>query len=143
MEHIAIMRKSWGLTKKILTGEKRIESRWYKSRYPPWDRIKEGETVYFKDSGDPITIKTRVDKVLQFSNLTPDRVREILNKYGKEDGLAIDEIPKFFKMFKDKKYCVLVFLRDVQRIKPFNIDKTGFGLMSAWLIIEDVNKIRI
>ena len=143
MQHIAIMRKSWGLTKKILTGEKKIESRWYKSRYPPWDKIKEGETVYFKDSGDPVTIKTIVDKVIQFSNLTPDKVREILNKYGKEDGLGIDEIPKFFKMFKDKKYCVLVFLRDVQRIKPFNIDKTGFGLMSAWLIIEDVNKIKI
>lgn len=27
MEHLAIMRKSWGLTDKILNGQKKIESR--------------------------------------------------------------------------------------------------------------------
>lgn len=31
MEHVAIMRKSWGLTDKILSGQKKIESRWYKT----------------------------------------------------------------------------------------------------------------
>ena len=43
MEHLAIMKKSWNLTKKILSSEKKIESRWYKSKYPPWNKIKEGE----------------------------------------------------------------------------------------------------
>ena len=56
MEHLAIMRKSWGLTKKILSGEKKIESRWYKSKYPPWGKIRSGEIVYFKDSGEPVSI---------------------------------------------------------------------------------------
>lgn len=143
MEHVAIMRKSWMLLPKILTGEKKIESRWYKSRYQPWDRIKEGETVYFKDSGGPVSIKTEVDKVLQFSNLTSEKVKEILNKYGKIDGLGIDDIPKFFEMFKDKKYCILVFLKNPQRIKTFDINKSGFGSMCSWISIEDVNKIRV
>ena len=71
MEHVAIMRKSWGLTQKILSGKKKIESRWYKVKYAPWDRIKFGEIVYFKDSGEPVTIKTEVEKVIQFSDLTP------------------------------------------------------------------------
>lgn len=143
MEHVAIMRKSWGLLPKILTGEKKIESRWYKSRYQPWDRIKEGETVYFKDSGEPVSIKTEVDKVLQFSNLTSEKVKEILNKYGKIDGLGIDDIPKFFEMFKDKKYCILVFLKNPQRINTFDINKSGFGSMCSWISTKDVNKIRV
>ena len=37
MEHLAIMKKEWKLTEKIITGEKRIESRWYKDKYPPWN----------------------------------------------------------------------------------------------------------
>jgi len=143
MEHVAIMRKSWELVPKILTGQKKIESRWYKTKYPPWDKIKKGETVYFKDSGEPVTVKTKVDKVIQISELNPKRVKEILDKYAKPDGLGINEIPKFFEMFKHKKYCILIFLKNPEKIKPFDIDKSGFGYMSSWLTIEDINKIKV
>lgn len=143
MDHIAIMKKSWGLTQKILSGAKTIESRWYKSKYAPWDKIKQGETVYFKDSGMPVTIKAEVDKVLQFSGLTPEKVKELLDEYGAEDGISVEDIPKFIELFKDKNYCMLIFLKNPQKIEPFNISKKGFGLMSAWISVEDVNKIRI
>ncbi len=142
MEHVAIMRKSWGLTQKILSGQKKIESRWYKVKYAPWDRIKSGENIYFKDSGEPVTIKAEVDKVIQFSDLTPEKVKEILYQYGQADGLGIDKIPEFFEMFKDKKYCILIFLKNPQKIVPFEIDKTGFGVMSAWISVDNVNKIK-
>ena len=78
MEHIAIMKKSWKFIDKILTGEKTIESRWYTSRRVPWNRIKKGETIYFKDSGEPVTIKAEADKVLQFSDLTPKTIEDIM-----------------------------------------------------------------
>jgi len=142
MEHIAIMRKSWGLTKKILTGEKTIESRWYKNKYRPWDNIKAGESVYFKDSGDPITIKAEVKKVIQFSNLIPSKVKEVLENNAISDGLCIEDIPKFYNMFKDKKYCILVFLKNPEKVEPFNIDKKGFGMMSSWITIDNVKRIK-
>lgn len=137
------MKKSWNLTSKILSGEKKIESRWYKSRYPPWDRIKSGETVYFKDSGEPVTIKAEVEKVLQFSDLNPEKVREIFNQYGADDGIGVNDISKFVELFKDKNYCMLIFLRNPQKIPPFEIDKTGFGLMSAWICVDNVNRIKV
>lgn len=143
MEHIAIMRKSWGLTQKILNGQKKIESRWYSVKYRPWDNIKEGETIYFKDSGEPVKLKAEVSKVMQFANLIPSRVKEILDEYGDGDGLEKDKIPEFFERFKDKKYCMLIFLKNPQKIKPFEIDKTGFGAMSAWITIDSVSKIRV
>ena len=143
MDHLAIMKKSWGLTQKILSGQKKIESRWYKARYPPWNRIKSGETIYFKDSGEPVTIKAEVDKVIQISNLNPEKVKAILNKYAQEDGLGIEEIPRFFEMFKEKKYCILIFLKNPQKIRPFEIDKTGIGMMCAWICVDDIGKIKM
>ena len=134
------MKKSWKLTQKILAKEKTIESRWYKSKHSPWDNIKAGETVYFKDSGDHVRIKAEVEKVIQFSNLNPKKIKEILYKYGKD--LGITNIPKFVKFFKHKKYCILIFLRNPQKIKPFGIDKTGFGIMSAWITVDDINRIK-
>ncbi len=142
MEHLVIMRKSWGLTEKILDGRKKIESRWYSVKYKPWDGIKAGEIVYFKDSGEPVRIKAEVGKVIQFADLTPKRVREILDEYGKDDGIEPEKIPEFFERFKDKKYCVLIFLKNPAEIEPFNINKTGFGAMSAWIMIDDIFKIK-
>lgn len=52
MHHVAIMKPSWKLIPKILSGEKTIESRWYQTRRAPWNGIAAGDVVYFKDSGE-------------------------------------------------------------------------------------------
>ncbi|MBD3361267.1 hypothetical protein GF358_00590 [Candidatus Woesearchaeota archaeon] len=140
MHHIAIMKKSWKLIDKILSGSKTIESRWYSSKIAPWNKIKQGETVFFKNSGSPVSAKAEVSRVLQFSDLNSKKVKDILVKYA--DSLGIDNIPNFLTRFRDKKYCILVFLKNPEKITPFGIDKTGFGLMSAWISVEDINRIR-
>lgn len=142
MEHLAIMRKSWGLTKKILNGQKKIESRWYSVKYKPWSSIKEGEVIYFKDSGEPVRLKAEVSRVMQFADLIPNLVKEILDEYGDDDGIEKDKISEFFDRFKYKKYCMLIFLKNPQEIEPFGIDKTGFGAMSAWITIENISRIK-
>jgi len=142
MDHLAIMKKSWGLTEKILNGEKKIESRWYCHKYQPWDRIKAGEIVYFKDSGEPVTIKAEVSRVLQFADLTSRRVKEILEQYGHDDGIEPEKIRDFYERFKDKKYCLLIFLKNPEAIEPFEFNKSGFGLMAAWITVADINKYK-
>lgn len=130
MEHVAIMKKSWGLTGKILKGKKRIESRWYKTKRKPWDAIKARDTVYFKNSGEPGKIKA-------------DKVKDILEKYGEDDGIERKRIPEFYERFKDKKYCILIFLKNPRAVKPFEIDKSDFGSMSAWITIDKIEKLKI
>ena len=143
--HIAIMRKSWGLTQKILSGEKTIESRWYMNRYKPWSDIKQGDIVYFKDSGDPVKIRATVNRVIQFEGLTPQKVKEILNQYAKADGLGVNkkDINSYFELFKNKKYCLLIFLKDPEEVKPFEIDKSGFGSMAAWITVDNLDRIKV
>ena len=139
MDHVAIMKKSWRLVEKILTGQKKIESRWYVRRCIPWGRISKKDTVYFKNSGEPVRIKAEVRRVIQFSDLNPRLVKEILALYGKADG--IDDISYFFNLFKNKRYCILVFLKNVKKVKPFNVNKKGFGSMSAWISVKSVRRI--
>lgn len=142
MEHIAIMNKSWGLTDKILTGQKTIESRWYRAKYAPWGQIHPEEIIYFKNSGEPATISARVDRVEYFSNLTSDKVKEILEKYGQDIGIEEERRAEFFEMFKDKRYCMLIFLKNAQQIPPFGINKHGFGAMASWLYVESVDRLK-
>ena len=138
MDHVAIMNKKMGLIDKILDGRKTIESRWYKNRTSPWGKIKAGNRVFFKNSGELITVKAEVAKVLAFDNLTPKRVREILEKYGRDDGIAQEKMNYFYKLFSNKKYYLLIYLKKVEKIEPFEINKSGFGQMAAWMTVEDI-----
>ena len=140
LDHVAIMKRSRKLIAKILSGEKTIESRWYVNRICPWDRINVGDTVYFKDSGEPATVKANVSKVLQFKNLSPRSVKNILQTHGKEIGMEPSE--KNIQEGAAKNYCILIFLEDARKIEPFKIDKTGYGLMSAWITVDNINKIK-
>jgi ASC-1-like (ASCH) protein len=142
MYHIAIMKKSWKLTKKVLKGTKTIESRWYLHKYAPWGRITVGDTIFFKNSGEPVKLQATVGKILSFDNLTPNMVYKILLTYSKEDGIEEKEIPVFYERFKDKKYCLLIFLKSVEKIEPFDINKKGFGKMAAWISTDNLKKIK-
>lgn len=109
-----------------MSGEKKIESRWYKYRRDPWNKIKLGEKVYFKDAGKPVTAMAEVERVEQFT---------VLEKAAKVFG---DK-----SWMRGKNYCVLIWLKNPKRIEPFRINKAGFGSAVAWLCMENINKIRV
>lgn len=131
MDHVAIMSKSFGdLIDQVLTGKKTVESRWSKNKIAPWNKIKIGEKVYFKNAGGPVIAVAEVEKVLQFDNLNPKKIRDILNKWPLVD----------YEWAKSKNYCVLIFLKNPRPVKPFKIDKTGFGTGAAWMCVENIEK---
>ena len=141
MHHVAIMKKSWGLIPKILSGEKTIESRWYQTRRAPWDRVAVGDTVYFKNSAEPITAQATVSKILQFEISTRSELAEIVKKYGNKICL-INKDTSTWKTVP--KYCILIFLSNPKPVpKPFFINKTGFGTGSAWLCVGDIKKVKM
>ncbi len=141
IDHVAILYKKGNLLDKILSREKTIESRWYNSKYPPWNRIKTDDVIYLKDSGGLVRGKVTVERVLQY-NLTQEKSEELFHQYGKKICLNEPDISKWLAWTKSKKYCILLFLKDPQTIKPFQTDKTGFGNACAWMIVGDINKVR-
>lgn len=145
MDHIAILTKKYKLLELILAGKKTIESRWYKCKRDPWNKISIGDKIYFKNSGELITAFAEVENVLQYDGLSEQRIREIYEKYGFEiAGTSDFDTNKLVldKFSQSKNYCILVFLKNPKQIPAFNINKSGFGNASAWLCVDDINKIR-
>ena len=140
MDHVAILRKSKiskgdDLLGDILKGIKTIESRWYVNKIDPWNKINKGDEVYFKESGCPITAKARVFKVLQFENLNRENIINILNEYGKaiSPTSSNEQLEQWADKILNKRYCILVFLGNVEKIEPIYINKKGFGISCAWM----------
>jgi len=138
MEHLAILNKRLNLLQKIISGEKTIESRWYLHKKAPCGCIKKGDIVYFKDSGEPVSVKASASSVLQFDDLNDAKILQILREYGKQ--LGVNEC--YASNIRGKRHCVLVFLENVKQVKPFNIDKKGYGMMSAWISVENIGQIK-
>lgn len=139
MHHVAIMNPRWKLIAKIVSGEKVIESRWYMTRRAPWNGLKKGDTVFFKDSGKRVTAESRVGKVLQFELASVDDARSIVKKYGKKICIVNKDPASWGTR---PKYCILIFLTKARLLKKsFSIDKQGFGSAAAWLTVRHINDI--
>lgn len=120
MDHVAVMNKRYGdLIAKILSGEKKIESRWSKNKIVPWDRVHAEDVVYFKNSGGPVIARAEVEKVRQFEKKDFDKVKKLFS------------FPEAWA--NNKNYCVLIWLKNPKKVSPFEINKSGFGSAAAWL----------
>ncbi len=142
MDHVAIVSKSWKVVEAILSGQKSIESRWLVHKTIPWDRINTGDIVYFKETGGLVRAKADVVKVEQIENLTPKKINQLIEKYNKL-GLGTENIIEEIKTYcKGKNYAIFIHLQNPKAIqKPFKIDKTGYGNMSAWMRVGDIRNV--
>ncbi|EKD25408.1 MAG: hypothetical protein ACD_80C00066G0002 [uncultured bacterium (gcode 4)] len=143
MDHLAIMKKSWWLTQKILAGQKTIETRRYMNKSAPWDKIKTGDVVYFKDSGSPVSVQATVSKVEQFADLDEEKRQNILKKYSYADIWTAIILPEILEYVKWKKYCIIIHLSTPCAVTPFEVNKTWYGNMAAWICLPSIEKIRI
>lgn len=148
MDHIAILRKARiskgdNLLGSMLDGSKTIESRWYVNKIDPWNKIKAGDKVYLKESGCPVTAVCDVTKVLHFENLDPSTIKNIITEYGK--GIAPtttqNELTAWAKTLSNKRYCILIFVKNAIRINPIEIDKKGYGISSAWMCVGNIKNV--
>ncbi len=139
MDHIAIMRKNWHLIEKLLAGTKTVETRWSVNKVAPWNKVSVGDTVYFKNAGEPVIAKATVSQILQFQDLTVEIRTQIASEYARQDGLSAAEL---LAWGSHKNYCTIVHLINSQLVTPFHINKAGFGSAAAWLAVNDVNSIK-
>ncbi len=150
MDHVAILRKARiskgdNLLGDILSGKKTIESRWYVNKIAPWNNIEAGEYVYLKESGCPVTAKAKVTKVIQYENLDINLIKKITSEYGSQidPNDSPEDLEKWVIAQGNKRYCILIFLSEVEKITPFEVDKTGYGISSAWLVTDNINKLKV
>lgn len=141
MDHVAIMTRKLPFLQRILNGQKIIESRWYLSKRVPWNRVQIGDTIYFKNVGDPVTVQAVITQIEQFFDLNPLSITHLVRTKAHALGLFGHEINAFIEQNKYKKYAVFMHLENVNLIKPFQVNKKGFGAMSAWISVPDIKQI--
>jgi ASC-1-like (ASCH) protein len=126
--HLAILKKSY--LNAVITSRKTIESRFTKTRRPPFGQINTGDKIFFKQSSGPVCATAIVSKVKEFSDLTTQRISHLREKYNSR----ILGANQYWQSKADCRYAVLIWLMDVQPIEPILIDKKDWR---AWIILTE------
>lgn len=128
VKHLAIFKGNAG--DGILSGKKRIESRFSKRRDIPFGVVSSGDLVYIKPSGKDIIGQFRVKKVIFFDGLDIEEIREIRERWGKD--LAVDE--SYWKGRENSRYATLIFIGDSSRFitSPVKIPKKD---LRGWVVL--------
>ena len=142
MDHLAILSKELPWLQRIESGQKIIESRWYQQKRKPWHTIQLQDKIFFKNTGAPVSLMASVGKIEFYDHLTPAKIEELISLYGSRLGLIDNEKALFISKIRMKQYGILIFLEDVQTIKPFAINKKGYGAMSAWISLPNIELIK-
>lgn len=143
MDHLAIMNKRF--INKLLSGEKTIESRWSKFKRIPFRKVAKGDTIYFKISSGPVLAKANATKInFYHRDLDIESINEFVSKNYKKLGLNNkNETIQYLEQNKEKKYGTFITLSKIENINPFNVSKKGHGIRSSWIIVPDINFLKI
>lgn len=131
MEHLAIMKK--GYIEKILSGEKKIESRFSVNRVTSYQKIAPGDKVYMQEVGKEVTAVFEVKSVLFYNQLSERKVEELHAQYGK--AICADE--DFWEKKRGAQYATLIEIKAPRLITPFKVEKRD---RSAFKTVESVRE---
>jgi len=126
--HLAILKKPY--LQAILSGRKRIESRFTRIRREPFGMISAGDTIFLKQSSGPVCGMASVRTVMSFEHLTPREILQIKQRYNHEIGG--DE--EFWESKFDCRFGVLIWLAQVRDIKPVRIGKKD---LRGWVVLTE------
>jgi hypothetical protein len=126
--HLVILKKPY--LDAILSGRKRIESRFTRTRRSPFLQVQPGDKLFLKESSGPVCGVATAVAVKNFENLTPKQIIQLKEQYNHHIR-AGDEY------WQSKMNCVfgfLVWLQDVRAIQPVRIHKKDWR---AWVVLTE------
>ena len=126
--HLAILKRPY--LDAILAGQKPIESRFSKIRCGPFGQVKVGDKIFFKQSSGPVRGVATAAAVKNFENLTPNKITELKQRYNHQ----IRGSDEYWQSKTNCKFGVLVWLKNIEHIKPIHIIKKDWR---AWVVLTE------
>ncbi len=140
MEHVVYLEAKEKELEKLASGEKQMIVRGAAGRKLPYGRVVCGEVLWFiENKGDGMVRgKAVVKRVFNSEKLSASEALQLIE----ENQLMLRLSPAQIKRWAGKRYLVLMELQNFELIPPFTIDRSGFGNMDDWLVMDKVADIR-
>ncbi len=125
--HLVILKKAY--LDLILAGRKTIESRFVKTRMPPFGCVRQGDKLFLKESAGPVCAVATAAEVKHLEDITPGSMSEFRQRYNGQ--ICGDD--SYWQSKMDCAFGTLVWLSDVRPISPVRINKKDWR---AWVVLQ-------
>lgn len=138
MDHVVYVDYKAQELESLLNGSKTMILRGASGRKLPHGRVNTGDTLYFIRNNGEGLIKTKATVKSVFNSEKMDSSTSTKLVDENMDKLKLSD--QQYKRFAGKRYLVLIGVKDVTEVEPFEIDRSEFGNMDDWLPVGDVEE---
>ena len=140
MDHVVYVDVKTRELEKLLAGEKTMIVRGATGRKLPYGRVEPGDCLFFiENNGEGIVqASATVSNVFNSEKLSEEESAELL----RGSQLMLNLSPEQSKRWSGKRYLVLIEVTQVRAIDPFAIDRSEYGNMDDWLLVENIENVR-
>ena len=140
MDHIVYLDSKSNELEKLLTGEKSMIIRGATGRKLPYGRVNKGDVLYFVNNNAEGMVKAKgiVESVLNSDKLSVEESISLV----KENQGKLQLTEKQFQKSAGKRYVVLIGVSHTEEIQSFAIDKSNYGNMDDWLLVERIYNVK-
>jgi hypothetical protein len=141
MDHVVYLDAKANELELLLEGKKTMIVRGATGRKMPHGRVDAGDVLYFinNNAEGVVPAMAKVKSVIHSEKMTEEESTQLIDRHQGKLQLT----PKQVARWAGKRYLVLVEVSDLEKVPPFRIDKSGYGNMDDWLLVEDIEKVRM
>ena len=141
MDHIVYLETSSKELENLISKEKSYIIRGATGRKLPYNRVKEGDSLYFVNNNGEGLIKAKatVKNTIFTDKLSEEDSCKIFDIYNKKALLTTKAVNRF----RGKRYLSLIEVKKFQEVPPFAFDKTEFQNMDDWLIVGEISRVKV
>ena len=141
MDHVVYLDAKAQELEKLLEGEKSMIIRGAAGRKMPHRRVESGDVLYLVENDGSGVIRACCQVLSAFHSEKMDKAESAALVDDNQDKLQLT--PQQYKRWAGKRYLVLVEVRAVEALEPFEFDRSEYGNMDDWLRVEEINRVRL
>ena len=141
MNHVVYLDAKANEMEKVFINKKTMIIRGATGRKVPYGLVNIGDILYFINNNAEGMIKATAEvfNVINSEKMDKETSISLIKKF--QDKLQLTE--KQFQRWGGKRYIVIVEIKNVKEIKPFQFNRDDFkNKMDDWLIFENIESIK-
>ena len=141
MDHVVYIDAKAKEMESLLEGAKSMIIRGAAGRKIPYKRVEKGDFLYFINNNAEGVIKAKAVVMSVTNSEKMSKVESAKFVVAFQDKLQLT--PAQFNRWAGKRYIVLIEVDQVEAVEPFQIDKSEYGNMDDWLLVEDIEAVKV
>ena len=140
MDHVVYLDAAAQELHLLLSQKKSMLIRGAAGRKMPYGRVNPGDILYFINNNAEgcVLAKAYVETVFNSEKLAPQEAARLIDT--NQDKLHLTK--KQYERWAGKRYLVLIEVGRVEMIEPFRVDKSNYGNMDDWLLVEQIENVK-